>query len=81
MKKRGEEERLLELLEARFCLTEGALSPITDNTELHMPMYKIEIKFIWSSFVEHLLCKIRDQKLVIYKWNRAISICLGVLLS
>jgi len=56
MKKKGEEERLLELLEARFCLTEGALNPITDNTELHMPMYKIEIKFIWSSFVEHLLC-------------------------
>ena len=56
MKNRGEEERLLELLEAGFSLTGGALNPITDSTELHMLMYKIEMQFIWSSFVEHLLC-------------------------
>ena len=44
MKNRGEEERLLELLEAGFSLTGGALNPITDSTELHMLMYKIEMK-------------------------------------
>lgn len=55
MKERGEEEKLLELLETGFHLTEGVLNHVI-ITEFYIPIYKKEIPFIWLTSVEYLLC-------------------------